>query len=81
MDVRMPKLNGIDAIVAIREEFPKARIIVYQGPNNNADAPGTGPYDTLAAMVSQDKVQVLSNSWGECETLESLVREHAVARR
>ena len=28
MDVRMPKLNGIDALVAIREEFPKARIIV-----------------------------------------------------
>jgi DNA-binding NarL/FixJ family response regulator len=28
MDVRMPKLNGIDAIVAIRQEFPKARIIV-----------------------------------------------------
>jgi DNA-binding NarL/FixJ family response regulator len=28
MDVRMPKLNGIDAIMAIRKEFPKARIIV-----------------------------------------------------
>lgn len=28
MDVRMPNLNGIDAIVAIRKEFPKARIIV-----------------------------------------------------
>jgi DNA-binding NarL/FixJ family response regulator len=28
MDVRMPKLNGIDAIIAIRKEFPKARIIV-----------------------------------------------------
>jgi DNA-binding NarL/FixJ family response regulator len=28
MDVRMPKLDGIDAIVAIRKEFPKARIIV-----------------------------------------------------
>jgi DNA-binding NarL/FixJ family response regulator len=28
MDVRMPILNGIDAIVAIRKEFPKARIIV-----------------------------------------------------
>jgi DNA-binding NarL/FixJ family response regulator len=28
MDVRMPKVNGIDAIVAIRKEFPKARIIV-----------------------------------------------------
>jgi subtilase family serine protease len=56
---------------------PKARIIVYQGPNNNADAPGTGPYDTLAAMVSQDKVQVLSNSWGECEALEGPTDAHA----
>ncbi len=28
MDVCMPKLNGIDAIIAIRKEFPKARIIV-----------------------------------------------------
>jgi DNA-binding NarL/FixJ family response regulator len=28
MDVRMPVMNGIDAIGAIRKEFPKARIIV-----------------------------------------------------
>lgn len=28
MDVRMPGMNGIDAITAIRKEFPKARIIV-----------------------------------------------------
>ena len=28
MDIRMPKVNGIDAITAIRTEFPKARIIV-----------------------------------------------------
>jgi DNA-binding NarL/FixJ family response regulator len=28
MDIRMPKLDGIDAIVAIHKEFPKARIIV-----------------------------------------------------
>jgi DNA-binding NarL/FixJ family response regulator len=28
MDIRMPRVNGIDAITAIREEFPKARIIV-----------------------------------------------------
>lgn len=28
MDVRMPKLDGIEAIAAIRKEFPKARIIV-----------------------------------------------------
>ncbi len=49
---------------------PAAKLIVYQGPNNNADNPGTGPYDTLAAMITQDKVQVISNSWGECEALE-----------
>jgi DNA-binding NarL/FixJ family response regulator len=28
MDIRMPRVNGIDAIAAIRGEFPKARIIV-----------------------------------------------------
>ncbi len=49
---------------------PDAKLIVYQGPNNNSDNPGTGPYDTLAAMITQDKVQVISNSWGECEALE-----------
>ncbi len=51
---------------------PRARVLVYQGPNNNSDNPGTGPYDTLAAMVTQDKVQVISNSWGECESLEGI---------
>jgi subtilase family serine protease len=56
---------------------PKAKIIVYQGPNNNSDNPGTGPYDTLAAMISQDKVQVISNSWGECESLEGATDAHA----
>ena len=28
MDLRMPDLNGIDAVVAIRAEFPEARIIM-----------------------------------------------------
>jgi DNA-binding NarL/FixJ family response regulator len=28
MDLRMPELNGVDAIIAIRDEFPEARIIV-----------------------------------------------------
>lgn len=34
MDLQMPEINGIDAIIAIREEFPDARIIVlttYKG--------------------------------------------------
>jgi DNA-binding NarL/FixJ family response regulator len=29
MDLRMPDLNGIDALIAIRTEFPAARIIIY----------------------------------------------------
>ena len=28
MDIRMPRVNGIDAITAIRSEFPRARIVV-----------------------------------------------------
>jgi DNA-binding NarL/FixJ family response regulator len=28
MDLQMPEMSGIDALVAIRSEFPKARIIV-----------------------------------------------------
>lgn len=49
---------------------PDAHLIVYQGPNSNGDNPGSGPYDTFAKIVSQDRAQVISNSWGECETVE-----------
>ncbi len=28
MDLQMPKMNGLDAMIAIRAEFPEARIIV-----------------------------------------------------
>src|SRR4051812_28595777 len=28
MDLAMPEMNGIDALVSIRDEFPEARIIV-----------------------------------------------------
>jgi subtilase family serine protease len=56
---------------------PRAKLLVYQGPNNNSDNPGTGPYDTLAAMIGQDRVQVISNSWGECEALEGATDAHA----
>ena len=28
MDLRMPEMNGLDAMVAIRNEFPDAKIIV-----------------------------------------------------
>ena len=28
MDLRLPDMNGIDAMIAIREEFPEARVII-----------------------------------------------------
>jgi len=28
MDLQMPEMNGVDAMIAIRGEFPVARIIV-----------------------------------------------------
>lgn len=49
---------------------PKADVIVYQGPNSNANGPGSGPFDTLAAIVDADRAQVVSTSWGACEADE-----------
>jgi DNA-binding NarL/FixJ family response regulator len=38
MDLRMPDMNGIEAITAIRREFPKARIIVLTTYAGDAQA-------------------------------------------
>lgn len=46
---------------------PRARLLVYQGPNSQSAAPGSGPYDVYNAIVSQDRASVISTSWGECE--------------
>lgn len=46
---------------------PKANYLVYQGPNSNSSAPGSGPYDIFNTIISQDRAKVVSVSWGECE--------------
>ena len=38
MDVQLPEVNGIDAIIKIREEFPDARIIVLTTYSGDAQA-------------------------------------------
>ena len=48
---------------------PRASVIVYQGQNSNSGAPGSGPYDTFRAIIDQDRAQVVSVSWGECEQM------------
>jgi len=47
---------------------PGANVLVYQGPNANSGAPGSGPYDIFSSIINQDRAQVVSISWGECET-------------
>ena len=49
---------------------PKANFIVYQGPNSNSGAPGSGPYDTYNAIISQDRAKVIATSWGQCEPMQ-----------
>jgi subtilase family serine protease len=49
---------------------PRADYLIYEGPNSNQDSPGSGPYDTLSAIVNQDRAHVVSISWGECEQLQ-----------
>ena len=46
---------------------PAAKVLVYQGQNSNSGSPGAGPYDTFRAIIDQDRAQVISVSWGECE--------------
>jgi subtilase family serine protease len=49
---------------------PKASFLVYQAPNSNSSGPGAGPYDLFSEIISEDKAQVISASWGQCEALE-----------
>ncbi|MGH2875131.1 MAG: putative Ig domain-containing protein, partial [Solirubrobacteraceae bacterium] len=46
---------------------PDVNVLVYQGPNSNSGSPGSGPYDTFSAIINQDRAQVISVSWGQCE--------------
>jgi subtilase family serine protease len=67
---------------------PQAKIFVYEGPNSTSSAPGSGYYDTWSAIVGQDRVRVISASWGQCEALvppsdaqaESTLFEEAAAQ-
>jgi len=43
MDLRMPQMDGVDAILAIRKEFPEAKIIVMTTyPNDVQEAMKAG---------------------------------------
>src|SRR5216684_3712863 len=53
MDLQMPDMNGIDAMIAIRDEFPEARFIVL--------TTYTGDVQALRALKSGAQAYVTKN--------------------
>jgi len=68
MDIQMPDMNGLDAIIAIRNEFPEARIIVL--------TTYTGDVQVLRALKAGARAYLLKNSLHK-ELLETIRAVHA----
>jgi DNA-binding NarL/FixJ family response regulator len=68
MDLRMPEMNGIDAIIAIRNEFPEARVIVL--------TTYTGDVQVLRALKAGAQAYLLKSMLHK-ELLETIRAVHA----
>ncbi len=68
MDLQMPELNGIEAITAIRKDFPNARIIVlttYSGDAQAARAFKAGAFGYLLKnMLRKELVETIRTVHG-----------------
>jgi len=72
MDLQMPEMNGVDAMIAIRGEFPEARIIVL--------TTYTGDVQVLRALKAGARAYLLKNLLHK-ELLETIRAVHAGKRR
>ena len=68
MDLQMPEMNGVDAMLAIRGEFPEARIIML--------TTYTGDVQVLRAMKEGARAYLLKNLLHK-ELLETIRAVHA----
>jgi DNA-binding NarL/FixJ family response regulator len=68
MDLQMPEMNGLDAIIAIRNEFPEARIVVL--------TTYTGDVQILRALRAGARAYLLKNLLHK-ELLETIRAVHA----
>jgi len=71
MDLQMPEMNGVDAMIAIRGEFPEARIIVL--------TTYTGDVQVLRALKAGARAYLLKNLLHK-ELLETIRAVHAGKR-
>jgi DNA-binding NarL/FixJ family response regulator len=72
MDLQMPALNGIEAIIAIRSEFPNARIIVL--------TTYTGDVQVLRALKAGARAYILKGQVHR-ELLDTIRAVHAGQKR
>ena len=72
MDLRMPKVQGVEAILAIRSEFPRARIVVL--------TTAAGDVQALRAFQAGAVGYLLKNLL-RTELLETIRKVHAGQRR
>jgi|SRR5271165_6319962 len=72
MDLQMPEMNGIDAMLAIREEFPEARFIVL--------TTYTGDVQVLRALKAGARAYLLKSLLRR-ELLETIRAVHAGQKR
>jgi two-component system, NarL family, response regulator len=68
MDLQMPEMNGLDALIAIRNEFPDARVIVL--------TTYTGDTQILRALKAGAQAYLLKNTLHK-ELLETIRAVHA----
>ena len=68
MDLQMPEMNGLDAMIAIRGEFPDARIIVL--------TTYTGDVQAMRALQAGARAYLLKNSLHK-ELLDTIRAVHA----
>jgi DNA-binding NarL/FixJ family response regulator len=71
MDLQMPQMNGLDSTIAIRVEFPQARIIVLAG--------NIGDVQVLRALKAGARACVLKNL-SHKDLLETIRAVHAGKR-
>jgi DNA-binding NarL/FixJ family response regulator len=68
MDLQMPEMNGLDAMIAIRGEFPEARIIVL--------TTYTGDVQAMRALKAGARAYLLKNTLRK-ELLDTIRAVHA----